>query len=122
MFWWQVETYSGPDLELNISDIESVKKEILRINREQPVLNLSKFGLMLGVESVVIVVQAHNRVEHLRILFDSLAKVQGIEKVLLIISHDVFSHQLNKLVQGITFCPVSNYLVHFFMKHVQMSG
>jgi alpha-1,6-mannosyl-glycoprotein beta-1,2-N-acetylglucosaminyltransferase len=55
--------------------------------------NLQEFGLSLGPESVVIVVQVHDRANYLKILLDSLRKVKGIEKTLLIISHDVFSQE-----------------------------
>lgn len=95
-----------------------MKKEIERLNKEQHIFNLNKFGLKLGAESIVLVIQVHDRPEHLKILFDSLGKVHGIEHILLIVSHDVFSHQLNELVLSITFCPVS---IKFIFKSLKIT-
>lgn len=99
----------GPSAKLNTSSTDEIKYEIERLNKEQYVNNLDKFGLALGSESIVMVIQAHDRVDHLGHLITSLSKVRGIENVLLIISHDVYSHQLNQLVRSITFCPVSMF-------------
>ena len=88
-------------------NLTEIKKEIDRRNSEQYVHNLQEFGLSLGPESVVIVVQVHDRANYLKILLDSLRKVKGIEKTLLIFSHDVFSQELNSIIQSIDFCPVS---------------
>lgn len=96
----------GPDPNLNVNNIGEIRKEIDHINQEQYVNNLDKFGLVIGSESIVIVVQVHNRVDHLRHLITSLSKVRGIENVLMIMSHDLYSHELNDLVRGISFCPV----------------
>lgn len=87
-------------------NLTEIKKEIDRRNSEQYVHNLQEFGLSLGPESVVIVVQVHDRANYLKILLDSLRKVKGIEKTLLIFSHDVFSQELNSIIQSIDFCPV----------------
>ncbi|CAG2203005.1 MGAT2 [Mytilus edulis] len=87
-------------------NLTQIKLEIDRRNAEQYVHNLQKYGLSLGPESVVIVVQVHDRANYLKILLDSLRKVKGIEKTLLIFSHDVFSEQLNSIVETIDFCPV----------------
>lgn len=88
-------------------NLTQIKLEIDRRNADQYVHNLQKYGLSLGPESVVIVVQVHDRANYLKILLDSLRKVKGIEKTLLIFSHDVFSEQLNSIVETIDFCPVS---------------
>lgn len=87
-------------------NLTQIKIEIDRINAQQYVHNLHRFGLILGPESVVIVVQVHDRSNYLKILLDSLRKVKGIEKTLLIFSHDVYSQELNSIVQSIDFCPV----------------
>ncbi|KAL8605987.1 hypothetical protein ACOMHN_067170 [Nucella lapillus] len=108
-------TFHGPSSKINTSNVEEIQREIERINKEQYVANLAKFGLALGSESIVMVIQAHNRVDHLRLLVASLGKVRGIENVLLIVSHDVFSHEMNQLVRSITFCPV----LQIFFPHSQ---
>lgn len=98
--------FKGPDTSLKIDDKDQIKKEVERLNQEQFIQNVDKFGLALGQESVVLLVQVHNRVDHFQVLVESLAKVRSIEQVLLIVSHDVFSHELNSVVRNITFCPV----------------
>lgn len=107
--------FKGPDASFNVSDTEQLRREIERLNQEQFVQNIDKFGLTLGAESVVLVVQVHNRVDHLGFLVESLRKVRGIEQVLLVVSHDVYSHELNSLVRSITFCPV----LQIFFPHSQ---
>ena len=99
------QTFIANNIEDN--NLTQIKLEIDRRNAEQYVYNLQRFGLSLGPESVVIVVQVHDRANYLKILLDSLRKVKGIEKSLLIFSHDVFSKELNSIVQSIDFCPVS---------------
>ncbi|KAH9520372.1 Alpha-1,6-mannosyl-glycoprotein 2-beta-N-acetylglucosaminyltransferase, partial [Bulinus truncatus] len=91
---------------ITVNDTEALKQEIARINTEQYVHNLDKFGLSLGSQSLVIVIQTHDRPEYLKILLDSLRKVKDVEKSLLIVSHDVYSSQLNELIEAIDYCPV----------------
>ena len=118
---FQASSLKGPNSKVNTSNVEEIKIEIERLNSEQYVNNIDKFGLALGSESIVMVIQAHNRVDHLRLLVNSLSKVRGIENVLLIISHDVYSHQLNELVLSISFCPVSRiYLVSLIQKRMSV--
>ena len=78
--------------------------------------NADLFG-PLANDSVVIVVQVHDRLEYLRfvvgIQFQSLIQVSlrqliksfsltaGIDKVLIIFSHDVWSEDLNSLIRFI---------------------
>lgn len=94
--------------DINLENLTEIKQQILRINSEQKIFNLYRFGLKLNQDSVVIVVQVHDRLEYLRILLESLREVKQIENSLLIISHDVYSEAMNKLVKEVvTFCPVS---------------
>lgn len=88
------------------ANLTAIKKEISVLNREQNIYNINKFGLRLNDESVVIVIQVHDRGEYLKILLESLRKVKKIENSLLIISHDVYSETLNQLVREVDFCPV----------------
>ncbi|KAK3784890.1 hypothetical protein RRG08_056845 [Elysia crispata] len=98
---------------INVNDTEALKSEVIRINTEQFVHNLDQFGLSLGSDSLVIIIQTHNRPEHLRMLLDSMRKVKDISKVLLIVSHDVYSHQLNDLVEAVEFCPMMQIFFPF---------
>ncbi|XP_074602354.1 alpha-1,6-mannosyl-glycoprotein 2-beta-N-acetylglucosaminyltransferase [Brevipalpus obovatus] len=54
----------------------------------------------------VIVVQVHNRIYYLNLLISSLSKVKGIEKALIIFSHDIFNDEINSLVSNIKFCKI----------------
>lgn len=92
---------------IDTANISLIKAEIAKINKAQKIHNLDRFGLKLDAESVVIVVQVHDRHDYLRILLDSLKKVRNIHKTLLIISHDVYAEELNELVESIDFVPVS---------------
>lgn len=92
---------------VDYQNLTQIKRVILKINQEQHIYNLNRFGLRFTSESVVIVVQIHDRGEYLRLLIESLRNVKNIEKTLLVFSHDVYSHELNRLVQEINFAPVS---------------
>ncbi|ESO93148.1 hypothetical protein LOTGIDRAFT_119931 [Lottia gigantea] len=81
-------------------------QELKRLNKLQHIHNLPKFGLKLDASSTVIVVQVHDRVEYLKILLNSLRKMRNIENCLLIVSHDVYSKELNDVVEMVDFCPV----------------
>lgn len=61
----------------------------------------------LPADTLVIVVQVHNRFKYLKTLVQSLEKINHIDRVLLIFSHDVIDDQINSLIQNITFCTVS---------------
>ncbi|KAK0048563.1 alpha-1 6-mannosyl-glycoprotein 2-beta-N-acetylglucosaminyltransferase [Biomphalaria pfeifferi] len=98
---------------ITVNDTEALKYEIARINAEQYVHNLDKFGLSLGSQSLVIVIQTHDRPEYLKILLDSLRKVKDVEKSILIVSHDVYSSQLNELIEAIDYCPVMQIFFPF---------
>lgn len=102
---------------VDYQNLTQIKREILKINQEQRVHNLNKFGLRFTPDSVVIVIQIHDRWEYLKLLIESLQNVKNIEKSLLVFSHDVYSEDLNTLVQGIVFAPV---LQIFFPHSLQL--
>lgn len=95
------------NMTIDVTNLTLVKMVIQNINRDQYIHNLDKYGLHLHADSVVIVVQAHDRAEYLKMLLDSLRTVRNIHQALLIISHDVYSKELNNLVLSVDFCPVS---------------
>ncbi|XP_051833861.1 alpha-1,6-mannosyl-glycoprotein 2-beta-N-acetylglucosaminyltransferase [Antechinus flavipes] len=66
---------------------------------------------------LVLVVQVHNRPDYLKLLLDSLRRVQGIGNLLVIFSHDFWSAEINQLIAGIDFCPV---LQVFFPFSIQL--
>jgi len=100
------DTSSVPNIVPSLSNHSSIKQYITHINSEQKVWNLERYDLRAGSETVVIVVQVHNRADYLRYLVDSLNKARHIEKTLLIFSHDYFDPEIEEIVHGITFCPV----------------
>lgn len=111
--------------ELSLEDFNLIKKNlddyqtidlvnlVVKIkNHQESILNLNQFKFD-DIDSVVIV-QVHNRVLYLKLLIDSLSKVKGIDKTLLIFSHDLFDLEINRLIEDIKFCKVRlsflNYL------------
>lgn len=92
---------------VDFENLTQIQAEIARINSQQRIQNINRYGLNLNTESVVIVVQVHDRLEYLKILLDSLKETKKIKDSLLIVSHDVYSETLNKLVNDVDFCPVS---------------
>ncbi|XP_060118210.1 alpha-1,6-mannosyl-glycoprotein 2-beta-N-acetylglucosaminyltransferase [Heteronotia binoei] len=59
-----------------------------------------------GEAALALVVQVHERPEHLRLLLASLRRAPGAGKVLLVLSHDVWSAELNALAAAVDFCAV----------------
>ncbi|KRG02376.1 uncharacterized protein Dmoj_GI21962, isoform D [Drosophila mojavensis] len=82
-----------------------IKRQIVRYNEMQLVLNEETFGPLQN-DSVIIVVQVHTRINYLRHLIVSLAQARDISKSLLIFSHDFYDDDINDLVQQIDFCKV----------------
>ncbi|KAH8383288.1 hypothetical protein KR009_007721, partial [Drosophila setifemur] len=86
-------------------NISEIKRNIMRYNDMQTVLNEDAFGPLQN-DSVIIVVQVHTRITYLRHLIVSLAQARDISKVLLVFSHDYYDDDINDLVQQIDFCKV----------------
>ncbi|XP_039390928.1 LOW QUALITY PROTEIN: alpha-1,6-mannosyl-glycoprotein 2-beta-N-acetylglucosaminyltransferase [Mauremys reevesii] len=76
-----------------------------RRNFDQPVRNLARFPRRPPGE-LVLVVQVHERAEHLRLLLESLRRAPGVENALLVLSHDLWSEELNRLAAQVEFCQV----------------
>ena len=87
--------------------LTALEDMILDRNRHQRILNWDKFGSNLEPNESIIVIQVHNRAQYLMALIESLRSVDGIEKSLLIFSHDVFDLNINAIVTNITFTRVS---------------
>ena len=62
----------GADVVVHLSRIQ---KEILRMNREQNIRNSDRLGHVVHTDDVIIVVQVHDRVQHLQLLIQSLSRV-----------------------------------------------
>lgn len=72
----------------------------------------------LGKNRIIFVLYVHNRPEYLRIVIDSLSRVDGINETLLIVSHDGYFDEMVKIVESIKFCLVKQifapYSPHVF--------
>ncbi|KAF7634250.1 hypothetical protein Mgra_00006327 [Meloidogyne graminicola] len=77
------------------------------LNENHEVLNAAIFGpLDESNINYIIVVQVHDRIDYLKYLIGSLSRAKGIEKVLLVFSHDMISAPINAIIQSINFCRV----------------
>lgn len=85
---------------------QQLRREVLRANLEEKILNLDRFELSRDETGIIIVVQVHNRSEYLREFLSSLRRAKGISEVLLVLSHDVTSPEINDIVATVDFCPV----------------
>ncbi|KAK0161235.1 hypothetical protein PV327_009728 [Microctonus hyperodae] len=86
-------------------DLIEIQRYIQRANNEQKILNDDAFA-PLSQDSPIIIIQVHSRLTYLRHLIVSLAQAKDIERVLLVFSHDVWSPDINYLIQSVNFCRV----------------
>lgn len=84
------------------SRIARILEKIRVINDEQSIKNEDIFGPVTN-STVVIAVQVHNRLPYLRQLIISLSQASGIDKSLIIFSHDVWDEGINDLVNSVDF-------------------
>ncbi|KAI8485934.1 Alpha-1,6-mannosyl-glycoprotein 2-beta-N-acetylglucosaminyltransferase [Branchiostoma belcheri] len=113
----QEEAHQQNEKSVNLSDrnpssVQEMRSIINDVNFNQEVHNLDKFPKR-PEEGIIIVVQVHNRPEYLEQLVKSLGAAKSIEKALLIISHDYFSKEINKIVESIDFCQVMQIFFPF---------
>ena len=90
-----------------LSETEKLREIVRSANEKEFIRNKEKFGAEFSKTSVVIIVQVHDRVDYFSHLLKSLSRAKGIEEVLLIISSDYYSEDMNRLVESIDFCRVS---------------
>lgn len=83
--------------------ILSMRTSVYDSNYKQLIQNGERFP---SEPEMAIVVQVHNRPAYLQMLIRSLQKVDGIQKALVIFSHDYFSEEISNMVKEITFCKV----------------
>jgi alpha-1,6-mannosyl-glycoprotein beta-1,2-N-acetylglucosaminyltransferase len=94
------------------STLHRLRDHALKVNMEEKVLNLEKLAdengdtLQLDKHGVVLAVQVHNRSEYFAHFVASLKFVKNIEQVLLVVSHDYYSPEIESLVASITVCKV----------------
>jgi alpha-1,6-mannosyl-glycoprotein beta-1,2-N-acetylglucosaminyltransferase len=72
----------------------------------------------LAKDAIIVVLYVHNRPQYLKVVVESLSKVVGINETLLIVSHDGYFEEMNKIIDGIRFCQVKQiyapYSPHLF--------
>ena len=89
------------------TDPTDIKHYIAQVNKAQQIRNTDRFDLPSSENSIVIVIQVHNRTEYLKLLIESFRTARHIENTILIFSHDYFSDEVNQLIFDIDFCLVS---------------
>ena len=89
---------------------------IRKRNEEQVVQNSLSFPPSLSPNDPVVVIQVHNRGNYLQGLIHSLSITDGIEKALLIFSHDVYDDNINSIIAGIKFCRVMQIFYPFSLQ------
>ncbi|KAL4562336.1 hypothetical protein LXL04_034536 [Taraxacum kok-saghyz] len=67
----------------------------------------------LSKDLIVIVLYVHNRPQYLKLVVDSLSHGSGINETLLIVSHDGYFEEMNKIIEGIKFCQVKQVFAPF---------
>lgn len=91
----------------------------LEKRNELPPRNLDLYP-SLAKDHITIVLYVHNRPHYLRVVVESLSRVVGISETLLIVSHDGYFKEMDKIVKGIRFCQVKQifapYSPHVFPK------
>lgn len=103
----------------NVSeDILELRKTISKINGDALVFNEDLFGgSAISPETVLFVIQVHNRGTYLRALIESLKEVRGITDALLVFSHDRYSDEINQIVRNVSF---TRYMQIFYPYSVQL--
>ena len=61
------------------------------------------FGTVVNNDTIIVVVQVHNRIQYLHQLIYSLSQADGIDKTLLVFSHDFWDEAINDLIISVDF-------------------
>ena len=78
------------------------------LNSKEIVYNSEKYQA-LAPDDVVFIIQVHKRIHYLRYLLESFEAAKGIEKVLLIFSHDYYDEEINNLIRSIKYTKVGTH-------------
>ncbi|KAK7837773.1 alpha-1,6-mannosyl-glycoprotein 2-beta-N-acetylglucosaminyltransferase-like [Quercus suber] len=111
-------SYTNSHLREKLGFPEQSKLSIKLEKRNQlPPRNMDLYP-NLAKDHITIVLYVHNRPQYLRVVVESLSQVVGISETLLIVSHDGYFEEMNKIVEGIKFCQVKQifapYSPHLF--------
>ena len=102
----ELESFTLKTVETPL-DVKRYRTFVDEHNSRQEVENTEAFTATLSEKSLIIVVQVHSRPDYFEYLIKSLRAAKGISDALLVISHDLFSEDMNRLVKTIDFCKVS---------------
>uniref|UniRef100_A0A0D9VM74 Alpha-1,6-mannosyl-glycoprotein 2-beta-N-acetylglucosaminyltransferase n=1 Tax=Leersia perrieri TaxID=77586 RepID=A0A0D9VM74_9ORYZ len=106
-----------PDFTPRLPRQSALSASLSRRNALPPRNAGGRFG-RLPDGHLKIVLYVHNRPRYLRLVVDSLSRVDGIGEALLIVSHDGYFPEMDEIVQSITFCQVKQifapYSPHLF--------
>ncbi|XP_041374169.1 alpha-1,6-mannosyl-glycoprotein 2-beta-N-acetylglucosaminyltransferase-like [Gigantopelta aegis] len=86
-------------------DMETFRRDVQLLNHHGFIHNEQTFTPRLTSESIVILVQVHNRPDQLQMLIDSFRKMRYINETLVIFSHDFYSRYVFNVIARINFCP-----------------
>ncbi|KAH7975641.1 hypothetical protein HPB52_003936 [Rhipicephalus sanguineus] len=89
-----------------LPNVEDLRIFAYSLNKRQQVHHEEEFGATLEPSDPVIVVQVHNRWRYLEKLLHSLSRVRGIERALIVFSHDFYDAHMLSLPKAVTFCRV----------------
>ncbi|XP_075643059.1 alpha-1,6-mannosyl-glycoprotein 2-beta-N-acetylglucosaminyltransferase [Castanea sativa] len=111
-------SYTNSHLREKLGFPEQSKLSIKLEKRNQlPPRNIDRYP-NLAKDHITIVLYVHNRPQYLRVVVESLSQVVGISETLLVVSHDGYFEEMNKIVEGIKFCQVKQifapYSPHLF--------
>ncbi|XP_064484262.1 alpha-1,6-mannosyl-glycoprotein 2-beta-N-acetylglucosaminyltransferase-like [Ornithodoros turicata] len=96
--------------------LRALRAYVDQVNGLQTVHNFDTYG-PLGPNDPVIVVQVHNRWHYLFSLLSSLKTAPGINRTLLVLSHDEYSPVIETLATRVTFCKMMQI---FFPHAIQL--
>lgn len=101
-----------------------VSRLMVELNQAPP-RNQDLFPV-LEEDRIVIVMYVHNRPRYLQLALEGLSQIDGINRTLLVISHDGFYQKMNELVKGVRFCQVKQlyfpYSPHNFAADAAFPG
>merc|ERR1711997_622635 len=87
---------------INDLKIAAILDKIKSINEEQSIRNEDIFGPVNNA-TVIVAIQCHNRLQYLRQLVISMGQAAGIDKTLIVFSHDYWDDAINDLVNSVDF-------------------
>lgn len=103
------------DLSTVITNYDNLVSLVKNFNTYGAIRNADKFTLEEGF--IPIVIRVFNKHEYFGYALENYRKVKGIEKTMIIVSHDGIFPEMFKLVQNIDFCQVKQ-IIHPYSGHL----